>query len=267
MNRIEHTFAMARSESRAAFISYVCAGDPDMETSLEVCRTLIGEGTDILELGVPFSDPLADGLTNQLAAERALASGMTQEKVFALIREIRTFSQVPIVLYTYYNLVFSQGLETYAKRAAEAGVDGILTLDLPPEEAGEFEEACAKEGIKTVYIIAPTSPEKRISLICERATGFIYYVSQEGVTGERDKVAANLPEKLALIRKHARLPVVVGFGISKPEHVRSVATVADGVVVGSALVNCIARNPGDPGQILVELGAKMRSLVPNLGKE
>lgn len=267
MNRIEHTFDLARSESRAAFISYVCAGDPDMETSLEVCRTLIGEGTDILELGVPFSDPLADGLTNQLAAERALASGMTQEKVFALIREIRTFSQVPIVLYTYYNLVFSQGLETYAKRAAEAGVDGILTLDLPPEEAGEFEEACAKEGIKTVYIIAPTSPEKRISLICERATGFIYYVSQEGVTGERDKVAANLPEKLALIRKHARLPVVVGFGISKPEHVRSVATVADGVVVGSALVNCIARNPGDPGQILVELGAKMRSLVPNLGKE
>ena len=267
MNRIEKAFSDARDANRAAFVAYVCAGDPDLETSLEVCRTLIGEGTDILELGVPFSDPLADGLTNQLAAERALASGMTQEKVFQLVRNIREFSDVPVVFYTYYNLVFSQGVESFAARAAAAGVDGILTLDLPPEEAGEMDAACAKAGLKTVYIVAPTSPEARIKLICGTATGFVYYVSQEGVTGERDQMAANLQEKLALIRSHASGPVVVGFGISREEHVRTVAAVADGVVVGSALVNCIARNIGQEEVILDSIREKMRELTKGLKKE
>ncbi|HKJ89716.1 MAG TPA: tryptophan synthase subunit alpha [Oceanipulchritudo sp.] len=267
MNRISTAFKTGEAENRALFVSYVCAGDPDPDTSLEVCRTLIDHGTDILELGVPFSDPLADGLTNQLAAERALRAGMTQEKVFTLIRGIRKFSEVPIVLYTYYNLVFSQGLADYARRASEAGVDGILTLDLPPEEAGDFEAACESSGIRSVYIVAPTSPEERIRMICDHATGFIYYVSQEGVTGERETVAGNLADKLAVIRRHARQPVVVGFGISKPEHVRSVAQVADGVVVGSALVNCIARNPGDSDTLISELAAKMDSLCPGLKRE
>lgn len=267
MNRIQNAFDSARSHNRAAFVAYVCAGDPDMEISLEVCRTLIDRGTDILELGVPFSDPLADGLTNQLAAERALAAGMNQHKVFELIKQIRTFSEVPIVLYTYYNLVFSQGLESYAARVASAGADGVLTLDLPPEEAGEFEKACAENDVKTVYIVAPTSPESRIEMICRHTTGFIYYVSQEGVTGERDQIATNLGEKLALIRKHATHPVVVGFGISRQEHVRTVAAVADGVVVGSALVNCIARNPGSSKAILSELAATMDALTTGLGKE
>lgn len=267
MNRLETTFQSACASDRAVFIAYVCAGDPDLETSLEVCRTLIGEGTDILELGVPFSDPLADGLTNQLAAERALASGMTQEKVFQLIRKIREFSQIPIVLYTYYNLVFSQGIEDYAKRAVAAGVDGILTLDLPPEEASELEAACAGNGLKTVYIVAPTSPEDRIKLICGHATGFVYYVSQEGVTGERDQLAGNLREKVEMIRSHANQPVVVGFGISQPDHVRAVASVADGVVVGSALVNCIAGNPDNREAILKALTDKMRALTPGLKKE
>jgi tryptophan synthase alpha chain len=267
MNRIQKAFDSANSENRAAFVAYVCAGDPDMETSLKVCRTLIEKGADILELGVPFSDPLADGLTNQLAAERALAAGMDQQQVFELIRQIRTFSEVPIVLYTYYNLVFSQGLENYAEKVASAGADGVLTLDLPPEEAGDFEEACARNKVKTIYIVAPTSPESRIETICRHTTGFIYYVSQEGVTGERDQIATNLSEKLALIRKHATHPVVVGFGISRQEHVRTVAAVADGVVVGSALVNCIAHNPGNPDAILSELSAKMESLIPGLGKE
>lgn len=264
MNRIQTAFDSAANEQRAAFVAYVCAGDPTPEISLQVCRTLIENGTDILELGVPFSDPLADGLTNQLAAERALRAGMTQEKVFALVREIRRFSEVPIVLYTYYNLVFSQGLREFAWRASEAGVDGVLTLDLPPEEAADLESAFADGGLKTVYIVAPTSPEARIALICQHATGFIYYVSQEGVTGERDQMAGNLEEKLALIRRHARLPVVVGFGISKPEHVQVVAAVADGAVVGSALVNCIAHHPHDPQKILTELTAKLHSLRPGL---
>lgn len=267
MNRIEKAFATARSEGRAAFVSYVCAGDPDLETSLEVCRILLGEGTDILELGVPFSDPLADGLTNQLAAERALASGMTQEKVFELVRRIREFSEVPVVLYTYYNLVFSQGVEAFAERAVAAGVDGILTLDLPPEEAGEMDAACEKTGLKTVYIVAPTSPEARIELICRATTGFVYYVSQEGVTGERDQMAGNLQEKLDLIRTYAKGPVVVGFGISQEQHVRAVAAVADGVVVGSALVNCIARNLGQPEVITKAVQEKMQELTKGLKKE
>jgi tryptophan synthase alpha chain len=267
MNRIETAFSTAKTEGRAAFVSYVCAGDPDPQTSLAVCRTLIEGGTDILELGVPFSDPLADGLTNQLAAERALAAGMTQEKVFQLVREIRQFSEVPVVLYTYYNLVFSQGLDAFVERAVAAGVDGILTLDLPPEEAGELDAACSKAGLKTVYIVAPTSPDARIELICRSATGFIYYVSQEGVTGERDQIAGNLAEKLAQIRVHTTGPVVVGFGISRAEHVRAVAAVADGVVVGSALVNCIARNQDQPEAIFGALSEKMQDLVKGLPRE
>ncbi|MEX0322023.1 MAG: tryptophan synthase subunit alpha [Puniceicoccaceae bacterium] len=264
MNRIEKAFHTAKEEGRAAFVSYVCAGDPDLETSLKVCRTLIEEGTDILELGVPFSDPLADGLTNQLAAERALASGMTQARVLELVGKIREFSEVPVVLYTYYNLVYSQGVEDFVKRASTAGVDGMLTLDLPPEEATELNAACADSGMGTVYIVAPTSPEERIELICNTASGFVYYVSAEGVTGERKEVAGNLAEKLAVIRKYAKTPVVVGFGISQPEHVRTVSEVADGVVVGSAIVNCIARNQADSGAILDTLKAKLQSLTSGL---
>lgn len=264
LDRIQNAFKAAAGEGRAAFVSYVCAGDPDFETSLKVCRNLIEEGTDILELGVPFSDPLADGLTNQLAAERALTSGMTQVHVLELVSEIRKFSEVPIVLYTYYNLVYSQGVRDFTKRAAAAGVDGMLTLDLPPEEAEDLNAACAEYGLGTVFIVAPTSPEERIELICNTATGFVYYVSAEGVTGERKEVAANLAEKLAVIRKYARTPVVVGFGISQPEHVRTVSKVADGVVVGSAIVNCIALNQGDPEAILNTLSEKLQSLTSGL---
>lgn len=265
MNRIEQAFSAAKAANRAAFVSYVCAGDPDFETSLAVCRTLVENGTDILELGVPFSDPLADGLTNQLAAERALKSGMTQDMVFELVRRIREFSEVPIVFYTYYNLVYANGVAGFADKAAAAGVDGVLTLDLPPEEAAELESACKATGLKTVYIVAPTSPEARIRKICAHATGFIYYVSAEGVTGERDSVASDLEQKLQVIRRYATTPVVVGFGISKPGHVRTVARVADGVVVGSALVNCIAANLGDPQAIRESLSARLRSLVTGLG--
>jgi tryptophan synthase alpha chain len=192
---------------------------------------------------------------------------MTQEKVFELVRSIREFSEVPVVLYTYYNLVFSQGIDAFVERAVAAGVDGILTLDLPPEEATELDAACVKAGLKTVYIVAPTSPEERIELICGQATGFIYYVSQEGVTGERDQVAGNLAQRLGLIRRHTEGPVVVGFGISRESHVRAVAAVADGVVVGSALVNCIARNTGRKEAILPELAGKLEELTKGLKKE
>jgi tryptophan synthase alpha chain len=257
MDRIAQAFARARSENRACFVAYLCAGDPDLETSLAACRALIANGVDILELGVPFSDPLADGLTNQLAAQRALENGMTAASVFELVRRIREFSQVPVVFYTYYNLVFANGVEAYVHTAREAGVDGLLTLDLPPEEAGEVIEACRKHDVKTVFIVAPTTPDARLPKIAAAASGFIYYVSREGVTGVRDQVAANIPEAVARIKAAAgALPVVVGFGISTRAHVAQVAAYADGVVIGSALVNCIRDNLTQRDRIAPALAAK-----------
>jgi len=245
MSRIQQAFDRARSENRAAFVAYVCAGDPDFETSVEVCRALLANGVDILELGVPFSDPLADGLTNQLAAQRALESGMTASRVFELVKRVREFSDAPIVFYTYYNLVFANGVDAYVRAAKAAGVDGILTLDLPPEEAAEMRTACEANGVKTVFIIAPTSPDERIARIAAATTGFIYYVSREGVTGVRDQVAGNIPQAVARIRGKTKQPMVVGFGIGTRAQVAEVAAHADGVVVGSALVNCIRDHLAD----------------------
>jgi len=242
MDRLAEAFARARREKRAAFVAYLCAGDPDFDTSLAACRAVLDAGADVLELGVPFSDPLADGPTNQLAAQRALAGGMTAARVFELVRRLREKSPAPIVFYTYYNVVFSPGVENYVRAAKEAGVDGMLTLDLPPEEADELLAACAKHDLKTVFIVAPTTPASRLPRIGAAATGFIYYVSREGVTGVRDQVAANIPEAVARIRQHTTRPVAVGFGLSTPEQVRQVARGADGVVVGSALVNVIKEN-------------------------
>lgn len=261
MSRLPSAFARAKSEQRAAFVAYVCAGDPDFETSVEVCRTLLANGVDILELGVPFSDPLADGLTNQLAAQRALESGMTASRVFELVRRIRTFSDAPIVFYTYYNLVFANGVDAYVQAAKAAGVDGLLTLDLPPEEADEVAAACRRHGVDTVFIVAPTTPDERIGRIARATTGFIYYVSREGVTGVRDQVAGNIPEAVARIRAQTQLPMVVGFGIGTRAQVRQVAEHADGVVVGSALVNTIRDHLGDRAKLLTTLGARAADLA------
>jgi len=261
MNRIQQAFANAKSENRAAFVAYLCAGDPDFETSVEACRAILASGVDVLELGVPFSDPLADGLTNQLAAQRALESKMTSERVLKLVRAVRDFSEVPIVFYTYYNLVFAQGSEAYAERAKAAGVDALLTLDLPPEEAGEHLAACSKHGVQTVFIVAPTTPDERLETICQAATGFVYYVSREGVTGEQSSMADDIRARVAAIKAHTTLPVVVGFGISTSEHVNTVAQAADGVVVGSAIVNCIAENVGNTAAIIGALKAKMNALT------
>jgi len=262
--RIDDTFARLRDEGRAAFIPYLCAGDPDPETSLAACRAAIEAGADILELGVPFSDPLADGLTNQLAAQRALEAGMTQEKVFDLVRAIREFSDLPIILYTYYNLIHSRGIDAYAAAAAAAGGDGLLTLDLPPEEAGQLNAASRERGLANIFIVAPTTPPQRMDIIAAAASGFLYYVSRTGVTGARAQLSSDLGEAVAQIKRHTRLPVVVGFGISTPEHVREVAAVADGAVVGSSIVNCIAENAGKPAEAVRALGDKVRWLAAGL---
>ncbi len=260
MSRLQPVFAQCRAVRRAAFVAYVCAGDPDFETSVEVCRALLAHGVDILELGVPFSDPLADGLTNQLAAQRALEGGMTAARVFELVRRIREFSDAPVVFYTYYNLVFANGVDAYFGAARAAGVDGILTLDLPPEEAGEVLAAGRKHGVDTVFIVAPTTPDDRIARIASATTGFLYYVSREGVTGVRDQVAANIPEAMKRIRARTDLPTVVGFGIGTRAQVAEVAAHADGVVVGSALVNCIRDNLADRAGLPAKIGARAADL-------
>ncbi len=263
-DRIAKLFSSCQEKGRAAFVGYVCACDPDFETSLRICRSLIENGVDILELGVPFSDPLADGLTNQLAAQRALESGCRRDDVFRLVEEIRKFSEVPIVFYTYYNLIFSQGIEEYVNRSCSAGVDGLLTLDLPPEEANDLVSCCKNKGLKNIFIVAPTTPENRIPKIVESSSGFIYYVSREGVTGERKDLAGDLVQRVEAIKKYTSLPVVVGFGISNAEQVRAVGEIADGVVVGSALVNCIPENLNDSDLIIEKISSQAKSLSSGL---
>ncbi|MFA5258111.1 MAG: tryptophan synthase subunit alpha [Opitutales bacterium] len=261
MDRIASCFQKARSENRAAFIAYICAGDPDYATSLRACRTLIDSGVDLIELGMPFSDPLADGLTNQLAAERALAAGITQADVFRLAKQVRAMTDIPIIFYTYYNLVLAHGEDVFCRHCVEAGVDGVLTLDLPPEYAGSMIAACKAHDLKNVFIIAPTTPPERMDKICAVADGFIYYVSREGVTGERATLSDSIGAKVAEIRRHTSLPVAVGFGISKREHVAAIAKMADGAVVGSALVNCIGNPDGDRDEMIAKLEAKAKDLV------
>jgi len=264
MDRIALAFDRATKEDRACFIAYICAGDPDFETSVEICRVLAENRVGIIELGVPFSDPLADGLTNQLAAERALKSGMNHQKFIQLVKNVRTFTQKPIVLYTYFNLVFAQGIEAYLKQIKEAGVDGLLTLDLPPEEAGELVSASREIGIKNIFIVAPTTPPERIEKITSVASGFIYYVSRAGVTGVQDNLADDIGQAIHLIKKRTSLPVVVGFGVSTKSQVKEVSGLADGVVVGSALVNCIGQNTNDKKIMLNKFSEKLENLTIGL---
>ena len=261
MDRLDAEFEQASEEGRKSFIAYVCAGDPDPETSLEICRVLLKSGVDILELGVPFSDPLADGWTNQCAAKRALDSGTTKADVLQLVRSLRQIDgETPIVFYAYYNQIFSQGAESYLKEAYSAGVDAVLALDLPPVEAKNYLEICREVGMKTVFIVAPTTPEDRIAEIAEASTGFVYYVSREGVTGVREDLEKGIGSMVESIKSKTAKPVVVGFGISRKEQVREVATVADGVVVGSAIVNLVADHQDNRPQLLLRLNEVMVDL-------
>ncbi|MCX8091231.1 MAG: tryptophan synthase subunit alpha [Verrucomicrobiae bacterium] len=261
MNRIEERLARLRREGKKALIVYIGAGDPDLETTRRLALAFDAVGVDVLELGVPFSDPLADGLVNQLAAQRGLESGTTPPRVLETVAAIRRESQIPIVLYIYFNLVHRAGLERFIAAAARAGVDGLLVLDLPPEESDGYETLMRRAGLCHIYLIAPTTPEERVALIARRGSGFLYYISREGVTGMQEQVAANLAERVARIRAHTSLPVVVGFGISNPDQARLVARVADGVVVGSAVVDQIARHGRSP-----ELVARVSAFVRSLGE-
>ncbi len=254
MNRIVEKFARLKKAGRKGFIVYIGAGDPNLAATRELALAFDQAGVDILELGVPFSDPLADGLVNQLAAQRGLESGTTPPKVLATVAAIRRRSGIPIILYIYFNLIHKVGLERFIKAAAEAGVDGMLVLDLPPEESDNYETLMRQAGLCHIYLVAPTTPEDRIELIVKRGSGFIYYVSREGVTGMQVRVASNLASQVAKIRAHTKLPIAVGFGISTPEQAKTVASVAEAVVVGSAVVNQIAQH------------GKSKDLVKRVGK-
>lgn len=239
MNRIEERFKQLAARKETAFIPYLTAGDPDLATTARIVVELERAGADIIELGVPFSDPLADGTVNQEAALRALKHGTSLHDVVALVRDLRQETQVPLVLFTYFNPVMAYGFEQLAADAADAGVDGVLCVDLPPEEAEEYERHMRDKGICTIYLLAPTSTEDRIELICRHSTGFVYYVSRTGVTGERASVEASVKDMVGRIRRHTDTPVAVGFGISTPEQAAEVAGFADGVIVGSAIVRQI----------------------------
>lgn len=241
MNRIEQRFNSLRSQSRKGAIIYIGAGDPDLETTANLAIAFDRAGVDVLELGVPFSDPLADGVVNQLAAQRGLESGTTPVGVLKTVSKIRETSQIPLVLYIYFNLVHKYGVERFISDAAHAGVDGLLALDLPPEEGESYERLMQAAGLSNVYLVAPTTPEDRIRFIVGRGSGFIYYVSREGVTGMQTKVADSIEAQLALIKGLTTLPVAVGFGISTPEQARQVAAQADAVVIGSAIVDQIGK--------------------------
>ena len=259
-NRIDTTFADLRGRGRKALISYISAGDPTLAATPVLCRALEEAGVDLLELGVPFSDPLADGVVNQLAASRALAAGATVRGVLQAVREVRTRSNIPIVLYTYVNPIYRYGFADFHRDAEAAGVDGLLILDLPPDEDARNAELSTMTGLKRIRLIAPTTPPERIARLTGGASGFIYYVSREGVTGERAEMADSLPERVAAIRATTDLPIAVGFGISNPDHVRQVAAHADGVVVGSAIVKRIAEWGEEP-DLAERLGAFVRPLA------
>jgi tryptophan synthase alpha chain len=261
MNRIEERFARLKRAGKKAFIVYIGAGDPNLEATRQLALAFDQAGVDVLELGVPFSDPLADGLVNQLAAQRGLESGTTPPKLLETVAAIRKQSQIPVVLYIYFNLIHKVGMEKFITDAAKAGVDGLLVLDLPPEESDNYETVMRKAGLCHIYLVAPTTPEDRMELIVKRGSGFIYYVSREGVTGMQSKVASNLGEQVAKIRAHTSLPIAVGFGISNPEQAKLVAREADGCVVGSAVVNQIAQNGKSP-----ELVAKVSTFVKSLAE-
>ena len=240
MSRISQVFKKLKQTGRKALIPYIMAGDPSLDTTGRLVAELQGAGADIIELGVPFSDPLADGPTIQKAHERALQKGVTLRKVIALVREIRQTSQVPLILMTYFNPVFKFGIDAFVKEAVSAGVDGVIIPDLIPDEAHEFITVARKHKLDTIFLLAPTSTLERIKRIVKASTGFIYYVSITGITGAKLSIGDPMKDTLELIKNNTNKPVAVGFGISTPEEAAEISKIADGVIVGSAIVKLIA---------------------------
>lgn len=263
--RIGKRFAALKAERRAGLVTFVTAGDPDMETSREILFGLPGAGADLIELGMPFSDPMADGPAIQASSLRALKNGMTLKKTLDLVAEFRnTDNDTPVVLMGYYNPIYILGVDAFAAEAQAAGVDGLIIVDLPPEEVDELWKPAREAGIDFIFLTAPTSDDARLPVIVKRASGFIYYVSITGITGTRSADIADVETALKRIRKHTRLPIAVGFGIKTPEQVAEIASVADAAVVGSALVDVIAANLDPDGKPEKGVAEKLLGLVADL---
>jgi tryptophan synthase alpha chain len=244
--RIDDAFAQMKADGRTGLVAYVTAGDPDLDRSAEVIRAVAEGGADVIEVGVPFSDPLADGPEIQRASERALASGTTLDGVLQMVADLRRDLETPFVLFTYANPVVRMGLDTFARRAADAGVDGVLMLDIPLEEAGEAREVFTAQGLAPIFLLSPTTTDLRMRRASDLGQGFLYAISRLGVTGARDAVAADAQALVERIRRNSELPVALGFGLSRPEHIADVGRYADAAVVGSALVAQVARHGRNP---------------------
>ena len=255
-NRLARTLADLRRRDRRALIPYVMAGDPDPTATQRLVEILTEAGADVVELGVPFSDPIADGPVNQRAGLRALAHGMSLRRALDLVGRLRERTGVPLAIMTYYNLVLRYGLGAFCRDAVGAGLDGLIVADLPPEEGTDLVAAAQTADLATVFLLAPTSTEGRIRAVAAASTGFVYCVSRTGVTGVRDELPAGLRDLILRIREQTQTPICVGFGLSRPEQVREVAAVADGVIVGSALVQMIEEAP----DALDRVGAFVRDL-------
>ena len=247
MKRIKNCFEKLKAENRKALVVFITAGDPDLESTKDFLEIIDDSGADIIELGVPFSDPLADGPIIQASALRALKSGTTLKKILSLVKEIRNARDLPIVLMTSFNPIFVYGEKKFVEDAVSVGVDGVIVPDLPPEESTKL-SACAQEkGLDVIHLLAPTSPDERIQMVTERGRGFVYYISLTGTTGVRTQLASGLRDKVVSIKMKSNLPVLIGFGISNPDLAREAAEFSDGVIVGSAVVSLIEKN-SDPIQ-------------------
>jgi tryptophan synthase alpha chain len=240
--RISRCFAALRETGEMGIVAYITAGDPSMDATLKFVLALEGAGADVVELGVPFSDPLADGPTIQRASERALKAGATLPGILELVRRIRKSSEIPLVLFSYYNPILQMGLEKFAAAASDAGIDGVLATDLSPEESVEYRRILEAHHLDTIFLCAPTSTDERLASIASCSTGFVYLVSRTGVTGAKDTLPDDLPALLRRVRSFTKLPIAVGFGISLPGHVSMLGGLADAAVVGSSLVGEIERS-------------------------
>jgi tryptophan synthase alpha chain len=249
VSRLEQTFVRLRAAKRPGLVTYTTVGDPDLPRSAEILKALVRGGADVLEVGVPFSDPLADGPVIQRATERALVAGGSLRAALTMIERLRPQIAAPIVVFSYANPLLRYGLDAFARRAADAGVDGVLALDLPIEEAGGFRETMAASGIDTIFLLSPTTTDARIQKAAELGSGFLYGISRLGVTGARDRVASGAETLARRVRARTSLPFAVGFGVSRPEHVAEIGAYADAAVVGSALVSMIAEASGTPDLI------------------
>lgn len=253
MSRIETTFKRLKSENKKAFIPYIMAGDPDLQKTEEYVLILNECGADIIELGVPFSDPLADGPTIQRAAERALKAGVTLKKIIPFVKKLRQRTQVPIVLMTYYNPVFKYGENAFIKDSVDADIDGVIIPDLPPEEGEGFIKLANDAGLSTIFLIAPTSTKGRIKKVISACSGFVYYVSLTGITGSKLPHEETFKRHIASVKKSTDKPVAVGFGISTPEDAKRISQIADGVIVGSAIVKKFYDHPAGAKEFIKKL--------------